>query len=98
MLQSLQECRQRQELEAGSGQLKRQGQAIQAPADLCNQRSSDGVKLKRGLDLVCPRHEERHGSIVSERLLVRQVGWTRQSQRLDDKLAFASHTQRLPAR
>src|SRR6266700_3178478 len=98
MLQSLQECLQRQKLETGGGQFKRQGQAIQTPADLCNQWGSDGGQLKRGLNLLCPLEEERHGAIVSERLLVGQVLWIRQSQRLDDKLAFSPHTQYLPAR
>ena len=98
MLQSLQECLQRQELETGGGQFKRQGQTIQTPADLCNQRGSDGVKLQGGLNLLCPLEEERHGAIVSERLLVGQVLWIRQSQRLDDKLAFSPHTQHLAAR
>src|SRR5437868_14119467 len=97
MLQSLQECLERQELETGGGQVNRQGQAIQTSADLSNQRGSAGGQLKRGLDLPCSLQEERHGSIVSERLLVGQVLWIGQGQRLDDKLAFAPHTQHLAA-
>src|SRR5579864_5136094 len=98
MREALRECRQRQELEAGGGQLKRQGQPIQAPADLRNQRGSAGVKLHGGLNLVCPLEEERYGSIVGERLLVWKACWIGQGQRLDDQLAFAPHPQRLPAR
>src|SRR5207248_2612515 len=67
-------------------------------ADLRNQRGSDGVKLQGRLNLLCPLKEERHGSIVSERLVVEQVLWIRQGQRLDDKLAFSPHTKGLPAR
>ncbi len=77
MLQTLQQCLQRQELEPGGGQFKRQGQAIQPPADLRDQQGSAGVKLKRGLDLLCPLEEERHGSIACERLLVGKVCWIR---------------------
>src|SRR6266550_7133320 len=98
MLQALQECLQRQELETGGGQFKRQGQAIQTPADLRDQRSSVSGQLKRGLDLPCPLEEERHGAIVSECFVIGQVLWIRQSQRLDDKLAFSPDTQHLPAR
>src|SRR6266487_5522340 len=98
MLQALQECLERQELETGGSQFKRQGQAIQTPADLRDQRGGDGRQLKRGLDLPCPLPQECHGSIVSQRLVVGKVFWIRQSQRLDDKLAFALDTQHLPAR
>src|SRR6266568_9214025 len=98
MFQPLQECLQLQELEPGGGQFNRQRQAIQTPADLRNQRSSDGGQLKRGLNLPCPLEEERHGSIVRERLVVGQVLWIRQSQRLDDKLAFSPDIQHLATR
>src|SRR6266700_4734414 len=98
MVQPFQECLQLQELEPGGGQFNRQGQAIQTPADLRNQRSRDGGQLKRGLNLPCPLEEERHGYIVRERLVVGKVLWIRQSQRLDDKLAFSPHMQHLAAR
>ncbi len=51
----------RQDIDAGSGKLNRQGQSIQLPADLPDRRRVCLVERKLGADRACPLHEKRDG-------------------------------------
>ena len=97
LLEANEDGRRREHLDAGRGQLDRQGEAVEPRADRRDGCGVGCLQFEVGADVVRPLDEQHHRIDPGELLQRRQPPRIRKRERRDGILLLTPHPERLPA-